>query len=276
MYRRPILELPLWGQCLLLAVLLIFSLFSMGVLALSLPSTAYQAQALVNSLGVMLLPSLVFGWLVYKDPLREGGFRASSSGWYYLVAAVIMLGAIPLVQVMAGWNEHLHLPKSLDKWVRDTQASQDGFIDRMLRMPTVGALVGNLFTMAFCVAVSEEAFFRGVVQKLLVKATRNVHVGIWLGAILFSAMHFQFLGFFSRVLLGLILGYLYVFSGSLWPSITAHFVYNGFQVFYAYLQQRNPALGNDVTIPLSYGLLSTVLVLGGFAWMRRIKPNTWP
>jgi hypothetical protein len=29
-------------------------------------------------------------------------------------------------------------------------------------------------------------------------------------------------------------------------------------------------------MPLSYGLLSTVLVLGGFVWMKRIKPNTWP
>jgi uncharacterized protein len=281
---RPIFgEQPLWSQCLLLAALLICTFIVMGQVFVSLPATAYQAQALVNSLGFMLLPSLLFAWLIYRDPLRESGLRASSSAWFYPLAALIMVAAIPLIQVMASWNQHLHLPLGgMDKWMHDTEQTQDGFIKRMLSMPTASLLVLNLFTMAFCTALGEEAFFRGVIQKILFRATHRMHLAVWLGAIFFSALHFQFLGFFPRVLLGLVLGYLYAYSGSLWPSILAHFVYNGSQVLYFYLQEHqghrpsSPVFDDKATMPLSYGLLSTVLVLVGFVWMKRIKPNTWP
>jgi membrane protease YdiL (CAAX protease family) len=278
-------EQPLWLQCLLFAGLLIVTLFGMGAVIAFLPANAYQVQALVNALGIALLPSILFALLVYENPWRQSGFGPSSSGWFYPLAVFMMLVAIPMIQVMASWNENLHLPKALggiDQWIHDTEQTQDGFVKRMLNMPNTASLLLNLFTMAFCTAVGEEAFFRGVIQKILVRATRRMHVAVWLGAILFSALHFQFLGFFPRVLLGLVLGYLYAYSGSLWPSILAHFVYNGSQILYFYFQQHQgpipsgPVYDNNATMPLSYGLLSTILVLGGFMWMKRIKPNTWP
>jgi len=259
------------------------TLFGMAAVFAVLPANAYQAQALVNALGIALLPSILFALLIYENPWKQSGFGPSSSGWFYPLAALIVLAAIPMIQAMAAWNESLHLPlRGMDKWIRDTERSQDGFIKRMLDMPTPSLLLLNLFTMAFCTALGEEAFFRGVIQKILFRATGRMHVAVWLGAILFSALHFQFLGFFPRVLLGLILGYLYAYSGSLWPSILAHFVYNGSQVLYFYLQQHqgggpsSPVFDNNATMPVSYGLLSAVLVLGGFIWMKRIKPNTWP
>ncbi len=283
---RPILgDRPLWFHCVLLAVLVSFFFLLTALVMVSLPPHAYQAQAMANSLGFMLVPALLYGLLVYAEPLKETGFRTVASGWYYPLAALIMLTSIPMVQVMAGWNEGLHLPRFMggaDKWIRDMEHAADDVSRQMLAMPSTASLFLNLLTIAVCAPLAEEVFFRGTIQKILLRATRNIHVAVWVGAIIFSAMHFEFLGFFPRVILGVILGYLYAFSGSLWPSIIAHAVYNGSQVLYFYLQQHqntahpNPVFDNNAAIPLSYGLLSTALVLACFVWMRRLKPKTWP
>ncbi len=61
-------------------------------------------------------------------------------------------------------------------------------------------------------------------------------MGIWVSAILFSALHMQFYGFFPRMLLGAFFGYLLLWSGSLWLPIIAHFVNNCVAVIFYYLK----------------------------------------
>ncbi|MCZ2140427.1 MAG: CPBP family intramembrane metalloprotease, partial [Bacteroidia bacterium] len=53
-------------------------------------------------------------------------------------------------------------------------------------------------------------------------------------ALVFSAIHGQFYGFIPRLILGAVLGYVYVFSGSIWIPIIMHFVNNGFAVVCSY------------------------------------------
>ena len=56
--------------------------------------------------------------------------------------------------------------------------------------------------------------------------TENSHLGIWITAILFSALHLQFFGFLPRMLLGALFGYLFQWTGNLWLPIVAHFINN--------------------------------------------------
>ena len=60
--------------------------------------------------------------------------------------------------------------------------------------------------------------------------TKSAHWGIWISAILFSAMHMQFYGFVPRVLLGALFGYLLVWSGSMWLPVLGHFLNNALAV----------------------------------------------
>jgi membrane protease YdiL (CAAX protease family) len=80
--------------------------------------------------------------------------------------------------------------------------------------------------MAVIPALGEEFLFRGLIQKLFKDLSGNVHAGIILSAILFSAMHMQFYGFIPRFALGVMLGYMMYWSGSLWLPIIAHFINN--------------------------------------------------
>ena len=103
-------------------------------------------------------------------------------------------------------------------------------IEFMLKRNTVQDLLLNLVLVAVFAGVGEELFFRGVLQRLFIKLFKNPWAGILVTAFIFSAIHFQFYGFIPRFILGILLGLIYWYSGSLWPAIIAHFAYDAFAV----------------------------------------------
>ena len=102
-------------------------------------------------------------------------------------------------------------------------------------MDGIGDLVVNLIIVALLAAVGEELLFRGSMQNIFLEWTKNKHAAVWITAVLFSALHAQFYGFLPRMLLGVVLGYLYIWSGSLWLSMLFHFLNNGLAVLFSYL-----------------------------------------
>jgi membrane protease YdiL (CAAX protease family) len=61
-----------------------------------------------------------------------------------------------------------------------------------------------------------------VLQKQLGFIINNKIIAIWIAAFIFSAIHLQFEGFLPRFVLGLVLGYLYYWTGNLWVTMIAH------------------------------------------------------
>ena len=100
--------------------------------------------------------------------------------------------------------------------------------DLIIMILIVGVLTG----------IGEEFVFRGVLQRLFLDKFRNPHIAVWITAVIFSAVHFQFYGFVPRMLLGAFFGYLLVWSGNIWLPIIAHALNNSFSVAGAYIQQR--------------------------------------
>ena len=87
-------------------------------------------------------------------------------------------------------------------------------------------LAVNIVVIAVLASVTEEFIFRGALFSILRKSIRNPHVTIWLIAVIFSAIHFQFFGFLPRMLLGAYLGYLLYWTKNIWIPVTAHFLHN--------------------------------------------------
>ena len=138
--------------------------------------------------------------------------------------------------------------------------------EAFLNVKTIPGLAFNIFMIAFLPAIGEELLFRGVIQRIFTNMTKNFHWGIWISAILFSALHMQFYGFVPRVLLGAIFGYLLVWSGSMWLPIVGHFLNNAFAVVGMYLINNNllsPKLEEIGSNSDSYymALLSLVLIV---------------
>jgi membrane protease YdiL (CAAX protease family) len=126
-------------------------------------------------------------------------------------------------------------------------------------------LVGIL-VIGVLAGIGEEVFFRGLIQPKVRLYTGSIHWGIWLTAILFSAIHMQFYGFLPRMFLGAIFGYLYVYSGSLVYPILAHIFNNSITVLLIYLSKQGKIdfdieSTDQVSYPLAFlGLL--VLLVG--------------
>ncbi len=209
-----------------------------------------------SSLGIFLLPSLLYALMSFRyRPVWFLGFHPAEKNTFYLLAIGLAFISLPLAGWLGEINQHVNLPASLKGYEKDADAQMEAF----LRAKTPMGVFINIFIIAFLPAVCEEACFRGSLQRILIHAFKSPWGGIVVTAIFFSAFHMQFEGFLPRVFLGLVLGVLYWYSGSLWVSILAHFVINGIQVaasiYYPKMVHENPS------VPLSMALLSAVLVV---------------
>jgi hypothetical protein len=115
--------------------------------------------------------------------------------------------------------------------------------------------------------VGEELLFRGALQNVLVEWTKKTHLSVWITAIIFSALHAQFYGFLPRMLLGVILGYTYIWSGSLWLPMLFHFLNNGLAVLFSYLIGKGMLTPTAETVgagttPFMLVITSTMISMG--------------
>ena len=94
---------------------------------------------------------------------------------------------------------------------------------------------------------------------MFIRLTRNPWMGIILTAAIFSGIHFQFYGFLPRLFLGVVLGAIYWYSGSLWVAILAHFLYDAAVIVLVYF---NPQMLVDADATLIKGQ-DLALLLGG-------------
>ena len=184
--------------------------------------------------ALALASALGYGWADYFSP------RRLAAGWWLAAAAALIIVILPLMSGLIAWNARAHFPGPLhdfEVWARASEDRAAGLTKFLTQLSSAGRFGVGVVVIAIVPAVSEELVFRGVIQKNLVRWF-SPHVGVWLGAAIFSAIHFQFFGFVPRFVLGLVLGYLYLWSGNILVSMAAHFMQNAFQLLILYLTQR--------------------------------------
>ncbi|MHB8208060.1 lysostaphin resistance A-like protein [Mucilaginibacter sp.] len=196
---------------------------------------------IVSTTIPLFITPIFFAWIIVREPheyLRDTPkFPLVLLG----IAFIIMFFSMPLIELLSNINQNMVLPhflKAVDDWMRSTEAAAQQAQDAMLKMNTIGDLFFALAVVAFLTAIAEEFMFRGCLQTIFVKWTKNQHAAVWITAILFSAFHMEFLGFLPRMMLGVLFGYFVVYSGSIWPAVVGHFVNNGTDVVITYLSQH--------------------------------------
>ncbi|MBD2723052.1 CPBP family intramembrane glutamic endopeptidase [Hymenobacter armeniacus] len=204
--------------------------------------------------ALALASALGYRWAEYFNPRRLG------AGWWLLAAAALIVVILPLMSVIIAWNADAHFPAALhdfEVWARASEDRAAGLTKFLTRLTSTSRLLVAIVVVALVPAVAEELVFRGVVQKNLVRWF-SPHVGVWLAAAIFSAIHLQFFGFVPRFVLGLVLGYLYLWSGNILVSMAAHFTQNAFQLLILYFTQQGRfgwGFDPDATEPLPWTLV---------------------
>jgi membrane protease YdiL (CAAX protease family) len=197
-------------------------------------------------LGLFLVPSLFFGYFSDPKPAEYLGLRKPLNSLYWVLAIVVMIVAVPFVEYTGIINRELLIHSSMMKSIIEMEESANRAILVVLEKHTPGNLLINLVFIALFAGVGEELFFRGILQRLIIRMTRSPWAGILISAFLFSFFHFQFLGFLPRLILGTLLGASYWYSRSLWTVILAHFLYDGLFIVLAYFYPQTAA--SDATL----------------------------
>jgi membrane protease YdiL (CAAX protease family) len=184
---------------------------------------------------LFLIPCLLFAYFADPDPSKFLGLdRFPKTNFFLLALALIVVGTFA-VGLLGFINKIIPLPQK----IIDMETKQNAAVETLAVAKNIKDLVLSIILVGLFAAIGEELFFRAVLQRIFIQWTKSPWVGIIITSIIFSAIHMQFSGFLPRFGLGLILGALYWYSGSLWPGILFHFLYNSLGVILVYLNPKS-------------------------------------
>jgi len=184
-----------------------------------------KLMQLFSGVGLFITPTLLYAHLMDFDFKFTSITRQNT----ILVIAIMML-IVPFVGLLLEWNMQISFPD----WLLRFDVTSEEIIEAFLKMSTIWDLLYTLIVIAVIPAIGEELLFRGYLQQKIGKWLKNPHTAIVITAFLFSAIHLDVQGIIPRFVLGVLLGYLYYWSKSLWLPILAHFVNNAQAVIFSY------------------------------------------
>ena len=275
---------------LFLVILLMSCLIGLAISKIVVLSGDKEMKISQGILSIMMFvaPPIVYFCITREEnPMQSLGFREMKRPWLYiLIGAVLMFVSLPITNQLTHWNEAMNLGPALSKleeYLKSLEETATAATEQLLKADTIGGLLLNLVIIALIPAVGEELTFRGLLQQSLTRRMKNPHIAILLASAIFSFIHFQFFGFLPRMFLGMLLGYIFYISNSLWTSILMHFINNGSVVVLYYLS-NNGFLDIDAehfgeTDNMWILMASVMVTVGLIAWCwishrTQPKPNS--
>lgn len=192
----------------------------------------------LSSIGTFVIPPFVLAYLFSQNAKEYLKLHKKISITDIVLVLIAMFASVPLINYLAELNQKMVLPSflgQLESWMKDKESLAGEITDKFLNVHSTGGLVLNVFMIALIPALGEELLFRGILQRIFIEWFENAFAGILLSSVLFSALHLQFYGFLPRMMLGILLGYIYFWSGSLWLPMAAHFINNAAAIIAVYL-----------------------------------------
>lgn len=210
------------GVCFVLIILLQFGAMKVFADAASDgPIAEYGLRSLklmlVQQLVIIATPAMLMGVILTRSVRKT--FRLQLPRLHYFAIAVVLpLALMPLAATLAE-NLAWFFPPLPDSVVQT------------LRLMTSDNVSIGLTLLAFAVAPAfcEEIAFRGFILSGFMRSRRK-WLAIGLSSLAFGIMHMIPQQVFNATLLGLVIGLLAVRSGSIWPGIVFHLIFNGSNV----------------------------------------------
>lgn len=229
----------------------------------------------ISALGIFLLPALLFAYFTHPRPAKYLGLTRPANAIHFILPAVILLAMSPLLINLSGWiSQIVNLGESFQK----TQADNDRMMKAFLNLKSPLQLISTFIVLAVLPGFSEELFFRGLIMRFSAKRTYNVFIPLIVSALVFALFHSNVHGWLSIFIAGFTLASFYYLTGSLWPGIIAHMVFNGTQILLSYPFKsdylQKIIAGNS--LPFSWVVVGSVIAAGAFylLWKTRtpLKP----
>lgn len=255
-----------FGFCLILCSVLA----PLVMKVVSRPEAGMRIATVLQDLLVFILPAVTTALLVTKLPARLLGIDRAPTLRGVALAIATLVASVPAMNLVVEWNSNIHFPASMgavEETLRQLEANAETAVRMLMDGASVPSLIVSVLIIGVLAGVSEELFFRGAFQRILMCTRANPHVIIWTVAVVFSLFHFQFFGFVPRVLLGAFFGYLLWWSGCLWLPVIVHATNNSIVVVTTWMKVNDPAtvdidkLGASPASVGEYALVALSVVL---------------
>lgn len=222
----------------------------------------------INSTFTYIIPSIIVAWVLFRKKWAENLFLEKAPQLKNIILTVLIIMVSGYFISFIYYYNTIWIPK--DKVSVDVLQMEQ----KLMEMTSFGDFLGNILVFGVIAGFGEELFFRGLLQRFLTQWVRNIHLGAFLTAIIFTLMHFQLEGFMPRLVLSLFFSYFLILTGRLWITVFIHIVFNSYQVFLYYFA---PNLVGDVDkvsfVPWSYALFSLLCTV--LMWITFQKVNNF-
>ncbi len=232
-------------------------------------------QLIVQTVVAFLIPAL-FAMILFGHFSDLWRFPTSPTAWISI--ALVVLGSVPFTYWIMDVSAQF-IPQDLINRFKPLDIMRQGNLAILLWVPNASqaSMWQAILLMAVLPAVAEELIFRGTFLKYLHETTNTVHFAVFLTALLFALLHFSVTQFVPIFIMGLVLGYLYIYGGTIWIPIIVHSLFNAVPVVMHFLYRQgklsipNP---DEFTIPTVYGIIGGILVLAGIIILGRWRQKS--
>ncbi len=250
-------------RLLLLLCLMLLGVIATSILLLFVPDGNLFAMLTMQDILAFILPAVVTMAIIYRRPFHVMGLDRAPSWLAIAIVIVFYVISLPAMNWLVEMNKAMSLPSwmaGIEQAMRTAEDNAAEVTQEMLNINSVGQLILCVLVVGVMAGLSEEMLFRGAMLRTMQDSRLGKHAVVWITAILFSAFHLQFYGFVPRMLLGVWLGYLFVWTGSLWVPIIAHTLNNSTVVLMSYLSNKG-------VIPEGFGDNLGLPAAGSFPWL---------
>lgn len=230
----------------------------------------------IQAVVAFILPCFMTWSLTSGNPMSEMEVNRIPDFRNIFGILLLYIVALPAMNQIILWNQSMSLPESMsgfEQMLRSWEEAGEKSTSAIINVHSVGALIVNILIIGVLTGIAEEIFFRAGIQRLFIKSGFGPTISIWVTALIFSIVHFQFFGFVPRLLLGAAFGYIYYWTRSIWNSIFAHAFNNSLVVLTGWLTANGSTFDFDTlgvtTQGFPYIFLISVVITALFIWKGR-------
>lgn len=195
---------------------------------------------IVGQFAIFIIPPLIFSFLVYRNVFQYLNLKKEFNFIPFILSVVLIYINLPFISWLGSINQKLVLPdffSGIENWMKISEENATQQMKVFLDVKTTGAILLNFVMIALIPSVGEELLFRGVLIRVFEKGFKSIHLAVIISSILFSSLHLQFYGFLPRLVLGLLFGYIFIWTANLWIPIILHFLNNATVLIVYYISK---------------------------------------
>ncbi len=200
-------------------------------------TSAARLTTVTTDILVFVMPVVATLLMVGGNPFAYVGLKEKTTIAVFLLTILVVIVQIPAMNAVVALNEMIPFPDA----IVETEMKAKDTTDLLFGDYSWTDFVITFVVVGLIAPFTEEFLFRGFLTRLISRRFR-AHATIWIVAAIFSFIHFQFLGFIPRMLLGALFGYMAWWSGTLWTAVLAHVVNNTLVIIASFIVHY---YGND-------------------------------